>query len=182
MNTTDNDKLTKGSILKLFVFLLGIVILIALDQFTKYIVVENLKGDRSYEFIHNILSFEYLENTGVAFGFLPGKQIIINIISITMTIGLILFIVRLENIKENHVSKYTFIQILCCFVVAGAIGNTIDRLKNKYVIDFIKTDFIDFPIFNIADIYVTVAVGILLIVMMFFVKDEEFSAIFKKGN
>ena len=47
MNTTDNDKLTKGSILKLFVFLLGIVILIALDQFTKYIVVENLKGDRS---------------------------------------------------------------------------------------------------------------------------------------
>ena len=172
MNTTDNDKLTKGSILKLFVFLLGIVILIALDQFTKYIVVENLKGDRSYDFIHNILSFEYLENTGVAFGFLPGKQIIINIISITM----------LENIKENHVSKYTFIQILCCFVVAGAIGNTIDRLKNKYVIDFIKTDFIDFPIFNIADIYVTVAVGILLIVMMFFVKDEEFSAIFKKGN
>lgn len=78
----------------------------------------------------------------------------------------------------THVrTKFTILQIICSFLIAGSIGNMIDRIRLGYVIDFIKLDFINFPTFNVADCYVTVAAFALLITVLFFIKDEDLDLI-----
>ena len=66
------------------------------------------------------------------------------------------------------------------FIGAGAIGNMIDRMFRKYVVDFIYFRLIDFPVFNVADIYVTVAAVLLIVLVVFYYKDEDFDKIFSK--
>ena len=73
--------------------------------------------------------------------------------------------------KEAH---YRPLAVLAVFIAAGAIGNMIDRLLNGYVIDFLYFSLIDFPIFNVADIYVTTAAIALIILVIFYYKDEDF--------
>lgn len=152
-------------------------LLVALDQFTKFLAVSHLKGKKGVLFIKNILSFEYLENHGAAWGIFAGKTEFLLIITIIFSIVLCVFIVQIERALQAGTCKiklYTLIQTVLVILVAGAVGNVIDRIRLSYVVDFIKFEFIDFPIFNVADCYVTVSSFILLIVVTFFMKDEDF--------
>lgn len=178
MQNNNKKKYIKYLVLSIFT-----IILIGIDQLTKYIIVNRLGTDRNYTVIHKVLSFEYLENRGVAFGFMYGKMTLITFIVIIVIIAIFYIINALQNslIYNNKLSfKFTFLQMLCAFMVAGAIGNLIDRIRLGYVIDFIKFDFIDFPTFNVADCYVVVATLIVFIVLMFFTGEDEFEAIYRK--
>jgi len=74
--------------------------------------------------------------------------------------------------------KYRMLQLDMAVLLAGAVGNLADRLINGYVVDFIKTDFINFPVFNVADCYVTLSMIILIIFLLFFMKEDELDNIF----
>ena len=112
-----------------------------------------------------------------------GKMTLITIVVILVTIGII-YIIKLlqDSIYHNHnlSKKFTFLQVLSTFMIAGAIGNLIDRIRLGYVVDFIKFDFIDFPTFNIADCYVVVATILVFIILMFFTNESEFESLFHK--
>lgn len=173
----------KNKCIKYFFLCLLTVLLTALDQLSKYLVVNRLDLNRNYSILKYVFSFEYLENQGIAFGILSGKTALINIVVIIISLIIIYFAFILERgISNNNrlFAKFTFLQIICSFLVAGALGNIIDRIRLGYVVDFIKFDFINFPTFNVADCYVTVSVAMLFVMIMFFISDEELDYVTKR--
>ncbi len=150
--------------------ILIVAALAAADQITKYIAVIKLKGKEPYILIQDILEFRYLENHGAAFSMLQNKQIVFYILT---AVFLVIAILILKKIPKT---KRFYPLILCLLVLsAGAVGNLIDRVLHQYVIDFIYFSVIDFPIFNMADIYVTLSVVFLIILVLFRYKDEDFA-------
>ena len=161
---------------KIYIWILiGAVLLVCFDQFIKYLAVIHLKGGPSVVLIPGVLELRYLENAGAAFGILQNKQIIFTIITIVFIAFAVFFIVRLPKTK-----KYLPLLTALVFLCSGALGNFFDRLVNKYVVDFIYFSIIDFPIFNVADIYVTLSVIAIVIMVLFKYKDSDFDFLKKK--
>lgn len=161
----------KKSISLIYTFVL-IVVLVVLDQFTKYLAVNNLMNKPDIIIIPGVLQLHYLENTGAAFSLLQGRQILFAIITPVLLISLLYSIVRMPQVKKYNVLDYVLV-----VVIAGAIGNYIDRIVNNYVVDFIYFSLINFPVFNVADIYVTCGVIVLFFLVLFYYKDEDFEEI-----
>ncbi len=147
---------------------------IFLDQWTKALVVSHLKDQSPVVLIDQVLEFKYLENRGAAFGLFQNRQIIFLIFSLVITAVVIWFYYRLPRGK-----RFLPLRIVSVLLVAGAIGNCIDRIHTGYVVDFIYFKLIDFPIFNVADMYVTVAVFLLIILLIFYYKEEDLDQIFQ---
>ena len=132
------------------------IILVIIDQVTKYLTVQNIELGQVIEFIPNIVSLTYIRNTGAAFSILEGQMWFFYIVTI-IVIGVLIYYMYTEAKKDRMLG------ILLSFILAGAIGNFIDRLILQYVVDMIKLEFIDFAIFNVADSYLTVGVILLFI-------------------
>lgn len=145
------------------------------DQWTKYLAVTNLKNQPPIILINKVFQLCYLENRGAAFGMLQNK--IIFFLICTPVIMAIMIILYSRLPMEN---KYLPLRFCAIFITAGAIGNMIDRLRLGYVIDFFYFNLIDFPIFNVADIYVTVATFVLILLTFFYYKEEDFDRIFQR--
>lgn len=152
----------------LFLDLLVIVLLIVFDQYTKRWAVVWLKDKPAYNLINGILELNYLENKGAAFGVLPNQKIFFVFVAVVIlcVVGYVLF-------KIPDHKKYTILHFLFSLLVAGSIGNMIDRIRYDYVVDFIYFVRINFPIFNVADIYATLSALALLILLLFVYKEED---------
>ncbi|MDD2971982.1 MAG: signal peptidase II [Lachnospiraceae bacterium] len=157
--------------------LLILCILIALDQFTKYLAVIKLKEQKPFEIIPGVLELNYLENRGAAFGMLKNQKFFFVFIAFVI-IGLIIYFLY----KMPDKKKYDILHPLLVMIASGAIGNMIDRIRLDYVVDFIYAVIIHFPIFNVADIYVTVATFLLVIVLLFVYKEEDLNFLSFKQN
>lgn len=149
--------------------ILLVIVLVAIDQFTKYLAVVSLKDKSAYSIINGVLEFNYLENKGAAFGMLQNQKMFFIFVAIVF-VGVITFVL----IKAPNEPKYTKLHILLVMICSGAIGNLIDRIRLDYVVDFIYFSLINFPIFNVADIYVTVSTILLIICILFVYKDHDF--------
>lgn len=148
--------------------LIGAVPLIALDQWTKYMVLLHVKPIDSIPLIPGILSFTYHENRGAVWGIMQG-QIPVLIVTTVIILTVVLWIYsRIPDTK-----KYRWLHFIAVLVIAGAIGNFIDRLFRHYVVDFIYFELIDFPIFNVADMYVVIAAFLLIFVSVFIYKEDS---------
>ena len=139
--------------------LLGVLLcggLIAADLLTK--LAASKLGSREVVLIPGVLSLSYIENRGAAFGIMQGRQWLLIVISAVMIAAAVVFYIR--RIRDI---QYRYLRVLIVFLVAGALGNMIDRIMLGYVRDFIYFKLIDFPVFNVADIYVTVSAVLILI-------------------
>ena len=125
------------------------LIVIFIDQITKFLITSNFQLHQSIAIIKNIFYFTFIQNTGAGFGILKNQQWILIWISIFI-FGIILY--NLDKIKENQ----RLLQVLVGFILGGTIGNLIDRIFFGYVIDFL--DFRIWPIFNFADSFITIGV------------------------
>lgn len=146
------------------------VILVITDQLTKHLAVVRLKNQAAYNLINGILEFNYLENRGAAFGVLQNQKYFFVFVALIF-IGVIVFVL----IKVPTQKKYYSLNILLVMIAAGAVGNMIDRVRYDYVVDFIYLVCIQFPIFNVADIYVTTATVILVFQILFIYKTNDFN-------
>lgn len=160
----------KGKILLLFLDLLMLGILVALDQFTKYIAVQRLKNQPAFNIINGVLEFNYLENRGAAFGMLQNQKVFFVFVAVIF-LGVIIYVL----VKAPLEKKYIKLHILLVLIAGGAIGNLIDRLRLDYVVDFIYIVLINFPIFNVADMYVTFSTALLVIQVLFVYKENDFN-------
>ena len=122
----------------------------------------------TYPVIPGILSFTYLENRGAGFGILQGARWFFIAVTIATLIAIAYYYIKLPKKKPFNVVRAGLV-----IIAAGAIGNGIDRLLNGFVVDFLHLRFINFPVFNIADIYVTVGAVLLAVLALFFVKEED---------
>lgn len=157
--------------IKLLVFdLLFLSFLVFADQFTKYIAVLKLKNQPAFSIIDGVLEFNYLENRGAAFGMLQNQKIFFVFVALIF-LGVIAYVL----IKVPYEKKYRRLHVLLILIAGGAIGNLIDRLRLDYVVDFIYIVLINFPIFNVADICVTLSTVLLVIQVLFVYKDNDFS-------
>jgi signal peptidase II len=131
--------------------------------------------------IPKVLNFQYHENNGAVWGILSGKVDFLKIFTI-----IILAVILFLYFKIPEGKKYNALKILAVFIVAGAVGNLIDRFYLGYVVDFIYFEIIDFPLFNFADSCLTVSSILLFVFALFYYKDEDFafldSAFRKKKN
>ena len=148
--------------------LIGMILLIGFDQWTKYMVLLNVKPVRRIPLIDGVLSFTYHENRGAVWGIMQG-QIPILIIATIIIFALIVLIYR----KIPDEKRYIWLKITAILIASGAIGNLIDRVFRKYVVDFIYFELINFPIFNVADMYVVIAAILLFILVLFVYKDDH---------
>lgn len=156
--------------------LISIIILVFLDQFTKHLVVLHLKNQPPYVLIKQVFQLEYLENRGAAFGVLQNQRIFFYISVIVITIAVIWFYRHVPMEK-----KYLPLRICAVLILSGAFGNCIDRIRLNYVVDFFYFKLIDFPIFNVADIYVTVAAFLLVILILIYYKEDDLERIFHRS-
>ncbi len=150
-------------------------LLVVLDQFTKHLAVINLKGKEPFVILKDIFQLEYLENKGAAFGILQDQRFFFYICAIV-----IVFVVAYFYYKVPMDKKYLPLRICGVFLLSGAIGNFIDRARLNYVVDFFYFKLIDFPVFNVADIYVTVSAFMLILLIGFYYKETDFDRIFSR--
>lgn len=136
-----------------------IVLIVIGDQSLKYWITNNIQLGAVDTLIPGIISLTNLRNIGAAWSILEGQQWFFIIVSI-IAIGLILFF--LWRYRNNWKFSWPLVLIL-----AGTIGNFIDRIKMGYVVDMFQLDFINFPIFNIADMCLTVGVVLMIIAILF---------------
>ncbi|MBS6707272.1 signal peptidase II [Lacrimispora saccharolytica] len=151
------------------------VILLWLDQWTKQLAVNHLKGQADIELISGVLKLHYLENHGAAFGILQNQQWFFVLMTLVILAVLLYVVIRMPKIAH-----YLPAFLLAFALIAGALGNFYDRLVQKYVVDFIYFCLIDFPIFNLADIYVTCSLIIFLFFFFFLYKEEDFQFLGRK--
>lgn len=142
-----------------------IAVVIVLDQVTKILAYNSLQGSEEITFIPHFLGFTYVKNEGAAFGILANSRWVFMLFS---TIAIIAMIYLLVNNKKSH----PLFLISLSMLIGGGIGNMIDRIARGYVIDFLKFLFVNFPVFNIADCFVTVGATILAIYLIFIYDDE----------
>lgn len=148
------------------------ILLIAFDQLTKYLATVKLKGKEPFDLIPNVFQFYYHENNGSAFGMFGGKTIFLLIFTSLILIGILYVYFKLPMEK-----RFLPLRLIAMCLIAGAIGNMIDRYTYHYVVDFLYFKLIDFPIFNVADCYITVSAAVLLILSFFYYKEEDFEEV-----
>ena len=155
-----------------------VFILLAIDQFTKYLAVNKLMDKPAFVIINKVLEFDYLENRGVAFGMMQNQKWFI-LLTTFILLSVVLFL--LLRLSENK--KYTVLHFVFTAIVAGGIGNMIDRLRLGYVIDFISFVLINFPTFNVADCYIVCGTFVLFFIIIFVMKEEDLEFIsFKRSK
>ncbi|MCR5753882.1 MAG: signal peptidase II [Acetatifactor sp.] len=152
-------------------------VLLAFDQFTKYLAIIKLKGEQSFPIIDGVLEFQYLENRGSAFGMLQNQKFFILFVGAIFLAVIIFFLLKLP---AN--TRFCPIHILLSIVIAGGIGNMIDRIRFDYVVDFISFILIDYPIFNVADCYIVCATIALFILLLFVYKEKDLEFLNFKQN
>jgi len=138
--------------------ILIIILLLVIDIISKIIVCHSLEINKSITVINNVFNITYVRNTGAAWSFMAGKTWLLVVISSVIIIGLLLYIKK--NKPENKWEKYGY-----SLVLSGAIGNYLERILIGSVTDFLdfKLGNYDYPIFNFADCFIVIGIGLLLI-------------------
>ena len=137
---------------KLYYLSLSIFIIL-IDQFTKYLMLNNYKIFINKDFL--LFRLDFVKNYGAAFNIFSGSRIFLSFISIIFSILLIYLILRKNTINSFDLYSYSFI-------LGGTIGNGMDRILKGFVIDFINLNIINFPVFNIADLSINIGFIFLL--------------------
>ena len=153
------------------IYLILAVCLIVFDQITKKIVLARLVG-QPYVLIEGVFEFRYLENRGAAFGILQNSIPFFLVIAVVILIVVLWCFLRLP--AGRH---YLPLNIALLLLFSGAIGNMIDRIFRRFVVDFMYFRLIDFQIFNVADCYVTIGAALVIISVIFVYKDGDLACL-----
>ena len=149
-----------------FLYLIISLLVVVADQGLKLYIINNYSVGEVHQIIPGILSFDYLKNNGAAWNILPGQMWLFYVISI-IAIGVCVYFL----FNKKYTSKLFDTGI--ALVLGGIVGNFIDRLHLKYVVDMLQLDFVHFNIFNIADSAITIGVILIFVYLIFFDKDEN---------
>ncbi len=164
-----------------------LAVLIVIDRITKNLAVTYLKGESDISVIGDAVVFHYLENSGAAFGSLQNMQVLFYIVTVAVVAVVFVLWFNINSKLKKYLGRsalepsifkkrsYTgtlFLNYTLIVLVAGAVGNLIDRVLQGYVVDFIYFKIIDFPVFNFADICVTLSAAALIVFAIFIYKDD----------
>lgn len=168
MNKTKSVRYTSRAIFFTCDFsVVGIVLV--LDQFLKFLAIEKLQGQSSHVLVDGLLQFTYFENPGAIFGVLPNQIGMVLFASIIFDLGLLYIIFKLPSSK-----KYRVIHLLLSLLMAGSIGNCLDRIRFGFVVEYIYFIGLNFPVFNLSDFMIAISTLILVFFFLFRYKEKDF--------
>jgi len=140
-------------------------VIVALDQWTKVLTLSNIALYEKVPFLDGLFHFTYVQNTGAAFSSFEGAMWLFALVFILFTALVIYDLVK-------KAMPFTVLERWCIAAVyGGGLGNMIDRLRLGYVVDMIEVEFIRFPVFNVADCFITCGCVLLLVHLIFFNRD-----------
>ncbi len=142
-------------------------VLVGLDQLTKWLAVMYLRNKEAVTVIPRVLELSYEENTGAAFSILSGERWFLIVVTLIIMVALAAFLLF------GRFRRYKLFNVSATLILAGGVGNLIDRLVQGYVVDFLQVTFMNFPVFNVADCLVVVGSVLLLIFFCFVYEDKE---------
>ena len=151
--------------MQFFIMALFAAGIVAADQFTKYLTVANIALYQDVEFIPGLLGFTYVQNTGAAFSSFEGQQWLFAAIFIVFTVALFYEYFK----KPMGFSKFE--RWCIAAIYGGGLGNMIDRVRLGYVVDMIETKFMEFPVFNVADCFITCGCILMMAHLVLFNKE-----------
>ncbi len=151
------------SVIGAIIFVLSLV---GIDQVIKYFVIEYLKPIGVFELVEGFIRLRYVENTGAVFGSFSSHTAVLTVVSIILLIVTVYFLVSQKN-------KSKLVSFTLLLMIAGGIGNIIDRIRLHFVVDYIEPTFIDFAVFNFADCLITVGAFVLMIYLIIDIVKEE---------
>lgn len=143
----------------------SVCLLVGLDQWTKYLAVLHLKGQANVVLWEGVFELEYRENTGAAFSILQGKSWFLIGFTALALVLVAVFLCR------SRLGRSPWVRVAGVLILAGGIGNLIDRIFRGFVVDFLYFSLIDFPVFNVADCCVCVGAALLIVYTLFFYRD-----------
>lgn len=149
----------------MFLYFILTSVLVIIDQVTKYLTIQNINLHEVVKIIPNVLSFTHIQNAGAAWSILEGQMWFFYIVTAFVIVALVYYLYT-----EGRGNKV--FGVILSVILAGTIGNFIDRIIFQYVVDMIKLEFINFPIFNVADILLTVGVTSLMIYTIYEEKNQ----------
>ena len=168
--------MNRSKIKSAFIGMFSAILLIILDQWTKNQAVISLK-DHSKVLINGVFELRYLENQGAAWGMFSGARFFFVVFACLLSI---VFAYIYFNMPTE--SKYNWMKLVIVLFISGALGNMIDRVVNGFVVDFFYFSLIDFPVFNVADIYITCGAFLFVILILFYYKDDDFSFLIRRNK
>lgn len=151
--------------LRLLLYGLLVALIVVADQITKLLVVAKIDLNGHVDAIPGLFHLTYVQNTGAAFSSFRGMQWLFIVIFLVLTAALLF-----EYFKKPMAFD-TFERFCLAAIYGGALGNIIDRVRLSYVVDMICVDFMDFPVFNVADCFISCGCILLLVHLVFFNKD-----------
>ena len=143
-----------------------IAVLVILDRVSKIAAVRVLGAGNTKEFLFGLFQFRYVENTGAAFSSFADNKIVL-IVFTSLVIVLCLFMLMAGKVKSK------FVRLCLLLIVSGGIGNLIDRFISGFVVDFIEPMFMNFAVFNVADIFITVGAFMLIFYEIYLLVKEK---------
>ncbi|MBO1299380.1 MULTISPECIES: signal peptidase II [unclassified Enterococcus] len=139
-------------------------LIVGLDQWVKWLIVENFALGETKSVIPGILSLNHIRNFGAAWSLLEGKMWFFTVVTIVAVVVVLTLMIK----NRNNGSRWFMVGLT--LILAGAIGNFIDRVRLGYVVDMFQTDFMNFPIFNVADVSLVIGV---ICVLIYIILDEK---------
>ena len=147
-------------------YILFVVFIVVIDQITKYLTVLYIPAIGVQTFIPGLLQITYVQNTGAAFSSFEGQQWLCALIFLIFTVLIV------YEYKKKPMGFTTFERWCIAAIYGGGLGNMIDRVRLGYVVDMIETTFMEFPVFNVADCFITC--GCVLLMIHLFLFNKEF--------
>jgi len=170
-------KETKQKVLWLLMDLGLAVILVVLDQLSKRAAIDKLKDKDAFVILKNVFELDYLENRGSAFGMFQNQKVFL------LIVGVIFMTITFYVLWRTPAKKrFLPIHLVAACIIAGGIGNMIDRFFLGYVVDFFSFVLIHFPVFNVADVYIVVSTFAMAFLLIFVYKEDELSFLWKKQD
>ena len=146
-------------------FALVAAAIVAADQFTKYLTVANIALGEKIPFLPRFLRFTYIRNYGAAFSSLQGQQWLFALIFVIFTV-MVIWEYRRKSMPFSKFERWCVAAIY-----GGGLGNMVDRVRLGYVVDMIETEFMEFPVFNVADCFITCGCIALMASLILFNKE-----------
>ncbi len=150
-----------------------LAVLLGIDRYTKLLTLAKLKGNAPFVIFKGVLELDFVANTGSAFGLFEDKKIFLLLTGAIFMAAVIFVVYRIPAQK-----KYRLLHIALTMIVAGGVGNMIDRYIYGYVVDFISFILINYPVFNFADICIVLAAICVFILFIFVYKDSDLAFLF----
>jgi signal peptidase II len=147
-----------------FISFLLVSILIGIDQYSKFIV--ETKFQESFDLIPSLIEIRYSQNTGIAFSLFESYPLFLTILNTIIILGFVIFFVKIH-------SASFWVNLPALLIIAGGMGNLIDRYLKGYVVDFINPTFINFAIFNLADCFLNIGVFLFILEIIFNAKKRN---------